>query len=122
VIAYFFALVIACIVVANPASAQRRLDGTYVCRAASVDGKTATCSSPPLVFNTDGSYQILTQHGTYKIIQGRWLVLSHSTKDGKAQILSRREIVFEFVAGGIKHRVVYRRRYEDTSGTGLELS
>ena len=62
--------------------------------------------------NSDGSYQILAERGTYEILRGHWLVLSDAKNRGRARLQGSKEIIFEFVSGGKKNTIVYRRKYE----------
>jgi hypothetical protein len=62
--------------------------------------------------NSDGSYQILSEHGTYEILSGHWLVLSASKNHGRARLDGSKEIIFEFVSGGKRSTITYRRKYQ----------
>src|ERR1700690_1147702 len=99
-------------VIAVPVHSQSYLSGTYNCIKVEVAGKTQPCSAPSLELNSDGSYQILAERGTYEIVSGRWLVLSTSKNHGKARLDGSREIIFEFVSGGKKSIITYRRKYK----------
>jgi hypothetical protein len=94
------------------AQAQASLSGTYKCVSVEVAGKTHPCTAPSLEMNSDGSYQILTEHGTYAILRGHWLVLSAAKNHGKARLDGSKVIIFEFVSGGKKSKITYRRKYE----------
>lgn len=104
------------VVAAAPVHAQTYISGTYNCTRIEVAGKTQTCSAPSLELNSDGSYQILSEHGTYEIVSGHWLVLSASKNHGKARLDGSKEIIFEFVSGGKKSKIVYRRKYQRPPG------
>jgi hypothetical protein len=95
-----------------PAQAQASLSGTYKCVSVEVAGKTHHCTAPSLEMSSDGSYQILTEHGTYAILRGHWLVLSAAKNHGRARLDGSKEIIFEFVSGGKKSKITYRRKYE----------
>jgi hypothetical protein len=103
-------------VTAIPVHSQPYLSGTYNCVKVEVAGKTQPCSAPSLELNSDGSYQILAERGTYEIVSGRWLVLSTSKNHGKARLDGSREIIFDFISGGKKSKITYRRKYERPSG------
>lgn len=103
-------------VMALPATAQTYLSGTYDCKKLEVAGKVQPCRAPSIELNSDGSYQILAERGTYEIVAGRWLVLSSNKSHGKARLDGSKEIVFEFMSGGKKSRIVYRQKYERPSG------
>jgi hypothetical protein len=92
--------------------AQRYLSGTYNCVSVEVDGKTHHCKAPSLEMNSDGSYQILSERGTYEILKGHWLVLSASKNHGKARLDGSKEIIFEFESGGKKSKITYRRKFQ----------
>jgi hypothetical protein len=96
----------------TPAQAQASLSGTYKCVSVEVAGKAHRCTAPSLEMNSDGSYQILTEHGTYEILRGHWLVLSAAKNHGRARLDGSKEIIFEFVSGGKKSKITYRRKYE----------
>jgi hypothetical protein len=104
--------VLALAVNCTPARAQSSLSGTYNCVSVEVNGKTHRCKAPSLEMNSDGSYQILAERGTYEILKGHWLVLSASKNHGKARLDGSKEIIFEFVSGGKKSKITYRRKYQ----------
>jgi hypothetical protein len=62
--------------------------------------------------NSDGSYEILTEHGTYQILRGHWLILSAAKNHRRARLDGSKEIIFEFVSGGKKSKITYRRKYQ----------
>jgi hypothetical protein len=101
---------------ALPARADTYLSGTYSCTKVEVAGKAQSCSAPSLELNLDGSYQILSERGTYEIVAGRWLVLSTSKNHGKARLDGNKLIIFEFVSGGKKSKITYRRKYQRPPG------
>ena len=101
---------------ALPAHAQTYLSGTYNCTKVEVAGTTRACSAPSLELNSDGSYQILSERGTYEIVAGHWLVLSTSKNHGKARLDGSKWIIFEFISGGKKSKITYRRQYQRSPG------
>jgi hypothetical protein len=115
---------IAALALVIPARAQQRLEGSYQCvrlefslsPAGQAHGQSAPCQSPPLVLNHDGSYAIWGEHGTYDVVQGRWLVLSHSKRRGLGHFINSRDIVFEYRVGGQACRVTFRRIFEAPPG------
>lgn len=90
---------------------EELLSGTYRCSTVEVAGRIKPCKAPSLELNSDGSYMILNESGKYEIVAGRWLVLSASKKHDRAR-LDGKEIIFEFVSGGKKSRIIYRRKYQ----------
>jgi hypothetical protein len=95
-----------------PARAQAHISGTYACVSVEIAGKTHQCKAPSLEMNSDGSYQILAERGTYEILQGHWLVLSAAKNHGRARLDGSKEIIFEFISGGKKSKITYRRKYQ----------
>jgi hypothetical protein len=95
-----------------PTRAQSYLSGTYNCVSIEVGGKTHPCKAPSLEMNSDGSYQILAERGTYEILKGHWLILSAAKNHGRARLDGSKEIIFEFVSGGQKSKITYRRKYQ----------
>jgi hypothetical protein len=96
---------------AMPARAEKYISGTYTCVNAEVGGKVRHCKAPSLEMNDDGSYTFLEEHGTYEILKGHWLVLS-SSKNRRRARLEGKKIVFEFVSGGQKSTITYRRKFQ----------
>jgi len=96
---------------AMPARAEKHLSGTYTCVNAEVGGKTRNCKAPSLEMSEDGSYTFLDEHGTYEILKGHWLVLSSSKNHRRAR-LDGKKIIFEFVSGGMKSTITYRRKFQ----------
>jgi hypothetical protein len=99
-----------------PVHAQTYLSGTYDCTKIEVAGKIKPCSAPSLELNSDGSYQILTERGTYEIVADKWLVLSTSKNHGRARLEGNKKIIFEFISGGKKSKITYRRKYQRSPG------
>src|SRR5260370_484511 len=69
-----------------PVHAESYLSGTYRCTSVEVAGKTVPCKAPSLVLKSDGSYNMLSETGTYEIGAGRWLVLSASKSHGRPRL------------------------------------
>ena len=107
-----FPVAIGMVISTLPVRAQTYLSGTYNCTKVEIAGKTQPCSAPSLELKSDGSYQILSERGTYEIVAGHWLVLSTSKNHGKARLDGSKEIIFEFVSGGKKSKITYRRKYQ----------
>ena len=96
----------------SPAHAQAHLSGTYRCVSVEIGGKARPCKAPSLEMNSDGSYQMLTEHGTYEILSGHWLVLSAKKNHERARLDGSKEIIFEFFSHGKKSKITYRRKYQ----------
>jgi hypothetical protein len=96
-----------------PVQATPALSGTYRCVSVEVGGKSKSCKAPSLEMNSDGSYQILSERGTYEILRGHWLVLSASKNRGRARLDGNyKQIIFEFLSNGRKSKITYRRKYQ----------
>jgi hypothetical protein len=95
-----------------PARAESSLSGTYRCVSVEIAGKAKPCKAPPLEMSSDGSYTILEEHGTYEILKGQWLVLSAAKHHGRARLVGNKQIVFEFLSGGQRSKITYRRKYQ----------
>lgn len=94
-------------------AAPQAISGTYRCVSVEVAGKVKHCTAPSIEMNSDGSYSILSEHGTYEILRGHWLVLSSSKNHGRARLDgSNKQIIFEFLSGGKKSKITYRRKYQ----------
>jgi hypothetical protein len=97
----------------KPAQAESYLSGTYNCVSVEIAGKMHRCKAPSLEMNSDGSYQILAERGTYEILRGHWLILSAAKNHERARLDgSSKEIIFEFVSGGKRSKITYRRKYQ----------
>lgn len=97
----------------SPTYAAPTLSGTYRCVSVEVEGKLKHCTAPSIEMNSDGSYQILSERGTYEVLKGHWLVLSAAKNHGRARLDgSNKQIIFEFLSGGKKSKITYRRKYQ----------
>lgn len=101
---------------APSAHAQTALAGKYFCTRVEMGHRAEQCQSPELVLHRDGTYEIWGEHGTYSVVQGRWLVLSHSKRRGLGHFENPREIVFEYRMDGKVCRVTFRRLFEAPPG------
>jgi hypothetical protein len=100
----------------TPAKAAGTLTGEYKCVRVEAQGRSEPCQSPSLKLNRDGSYQIWGEHGTYEVVQGQWLVLSHSKRRGMGHVVNPGEIVFEYRMNNLSCHVTFRRVYNPPSG------
>jgi hypothetical protein len=101
-----------------PSARAQANPGRYRCVSIEVGGQTSHCQSPSLTLNSDGSYQIWGESGTYEVVQDRWLVLSHSKRRGLGYFLTSKQIVFEYKVGNRKARVTFELVL-DNSARGL---
>ncbi len=103
---------------AQPSHAQSHVAGSYVCAQANVAGKTIKCASPPLVLNSDGSYQLHGQEGHYSV-NGQWLVLTHTKSPSRGEIQTGHRIVFRYRDRGKLCEIVFERRRVDLGNSSL---
>jgi hypothetical protein len=96
----------------TPVRAESYLSGTYTCVSVEIAGKVHRCKAPSLEMNPDGSYQILAERGTYEILRGHWLILSAAKNHERARLDGSKKIIFEYVSGGRKNKITYRRKYQ----------
>jgi hypothetical protein len=101
---------------ALPVRAESYLSGTYRCTTVEIGGKSAPCKAPSLILKSDGSFRMLSETGTYEIVEGHWLILSAAKRHGRARLDGSKEIIFTFLSGGKKSRIIYRRKYQRPDG------
>jgi hypothetical protein len=101
------------------AKAQEPLAGKYRCVKIEFDRQSGACQSPPLILSSDGSYQIWGERGTYQVVRGQWLVLSHSKRRGMGHIENPHEIIFEYRVDKRTYRVTFRELIEAPPGVSL---
>jgi hypothetical protein len=89
-------------------AATSEIAGTYRCVSQNVGGAGGRCTSPPLILNVDGTYQMSSEHGSYRIAGNR-LYLSESRLRGAGEI-SGNELIFEYSYRGLMQTVTYRRQ------------
>jgi hypothetical protein len=92
-------------------AADTKIAGTYRCWSENVGGRGGRCAvgTPPLVLNTDGTYSMSSEHGTYKV-SGDTIILSESKLRGAGHIAGGNQIVFEYDYRGLHHTVAYLRQ------------
>jgi hypothetical protein len=96
--------------------AQAALDGKYRCVRIEIADQVGQCQSPPLILSQDGSYAIWGEHGTYEVVEDKWLVLSHSKRRGIGHFVGADRIVFEYKIGNKTCRVTFRQVYDPPPG------
>lgn len=105
--------------VASPSSrAQSVVAGRYVCSEAKIAGKSVTCTSPPLVLNSDGSYQLRGLEGHYSV-RGQWLVLSRTKIPSRGELQTGHRIIFRYRDHGKLCEIVFERRRADLGDSSL---
>jgi hypothetical protein len=98
--------------------AQSRIAGSYHCAHARIEGKSAKCSSPPLILNEDGSYQLLGKEGRYSV-KGQWLYLDHTSRQRKGQLQPGYRIAFQYRENGKQCEIIFERHRVDLGATSL---
>ncbi|MDP2646254.1 MAG: hypothetical protein Q8P24_15045 [Desulfobacterales bacterium] len=87
--------------------ADSSLVGMYRCRSYNVSGGGGSCRlAPPMVLNSDGTYNMSSEHGTYEIKDDQ-IFLSKSKIRGPGKIKAGHQIVFEYSYRGLQHTVTY---------------
>ena len=102
-IALFLTFILLCF--SQPATAQS-IAGQYRCWSYNVSGGGSCGLAPPLVINSDGTYQMSSVKGTYKVQDGI-VALSESKIRGPGKPERGNRIVFEYDFKGMHHRVTY---------------
>ena len=100
---WFFGLVSWCM--AGQTLWAGSISGTYRCWHFNVDGGGGQCTSPPIIFHDDGSYQMSSEKGEYWV-SGNKVTLSESKHRGAGKI-SGEQIQFEYDYQGKHHTVTY---------------
>lgn len=86
---------------------QGKISGTYRCWSYNVSGGSGNCRiAPPIILNTDGTYSMSSEKGTYKI-QGSTITLSQSKIRGPGTIVEGNKIRFEYNYNGLQHTITY---------------
>lgn len=87
-------------------SAEVRAQSTYRCWNFNAGGRGGMCrTSPPIIFNADGSYQESSARGTYSV-SGDRVTMSASTIRGPG-LISGNNIVFQYSYQGLDYTVTY---------------
>lgn len=93
----------------QPASRIGSVAGTYRCWSYNVGGAGKRCTSPPLVLNADGTYQMSSERGTYAV-SGDQIALSESKIRGPGRLQAGNQVVFEYAYQGQQHTATYLRQ------------
>lgn len=79
----------------------------YRCWSFNVDGAGARCTSPSLIFYSNGQYELGSEKGMYGIRNGQ-MVLSESKFRGSGRLQEDgHQIRFEYDYNGKRHTVTY---------------
>ncbi|HXN21841.1 MAG TPA: hypothetical protein VOA41_03750 [Candidatus Dormibacteraeota bacterium] len=100
------------------ARAQSRIAGSYHCSHARIEGKSTKCSSPPLILNEDGSYQLLGKEGRYAV-KGQWVYLDQTSLQRKGQLQPGYRIAFQYRENGKRCEIIFERHRVDLGKTSL---
>ena len=100
-------LTISALLIPFPGHAEAGVAGTYRCWSFNVGGHAGTCElSPPLVLHRDGTYEISSEHGTYKV-EGGQIILSKSKVRGPGTLRNGNQIMFQYSYRGLQQTVTY---------------
>ena len=106
---FFLALMAFVLIAALHAFSQANLAGTYRCVSYNVGGGGGSCrNTPPLVLQSDGSYQMSGERGHYSV-RGGLLHLDQSKLRGDGRIQGN-QIVFQYQYRGLAQVVTYQRQ------------
>ena len=81
------------------------LSGSYRCWHFNVDGGGGKCTSPPIIFYSDGRYKMSSESGTYSVSENK-VTLSESKHRG-AGTISGEQVQFEYNYKGKHYTVTY---------------
>lgn len=92
--------------VAAPA-ATSGIAGHYRCLSYNVSGGGGSCRlAPPLTLNSDGTYRMSSERGTWRVADGR-VHLSGSKIRGPGKLAKDNRIIFEYTYRRWQHTVTY---------------
>src|ERR1039457_5470609 len=86
-------------------SFAQSIAGQYRCWSF-ISGGSGSCIPLLLVLNSDGTYQMSSEKGTYKVQEGK-VVLSESKIRGPGKLAAGNRIVFEYDLNGVHRMVTY---------------
>ena len=79
----------------------------YRCWSFNVDGAGGRCTSPSLIFYSNGQYELGSEKGTYGMRDGK-VILSESQFRGLGRLDENgHQIIFEYDSNGRRHTVTY---------------
>lgn len=96
--------------------------GTYSCWSMNVGGAGGKCTSPALVLNKNGSYQMGSEKGTFQL-KGKQVILSKSTFRGPGTLNQEgMQIRFQYKYRGLEQVVTYLKRGESKPSAKTQTS
>lgn len=103
-------------------SSKSKIKGTYYCWSYNVKGIGGKCSSPAIVLNTDSTYSMSSEKGTYAIT-GNQIVFSQSKIRGPGTFdEGQKQIVFNYTYNGKATTVTYLNYEDPDSNKGNMVS
>ena len=101
---------------------QQDISGTYRCWSFNSGNIGGRCTSPPIVLNKNGTYQISSERGAWKL-KGNQLTLSKSAMRGSGTMSADGlQIHFSYKYKGIPQTVTYLRQNSSTAaGAGASV-
>ena len=108
-----------CLGFANTAKAQdENVAGQYICKEATVAGKSVPCTAAPLALKPDGHFELQGREGEY-LVSGTWVQLNGTILKSRAKIESGHKIVFRFYNRKGLCEMIYERRVAELGKTKL---
>lgn len=108
-----------CLGFATTARAQdENVAGQYVCKEATVAGKSVPCTAAPLSLKADGHFELQGREGEY-LVSGTWVQLNGTILKSRAKIESGHKIVFRFYNRKGLCEMIYERRVAELGKTKL---
>ncbi len=91
------------------ANATQSIAGTYGCMSFNSGGLGGFCTStPPIILNTNGTYSMSSEKGTYTV-KGATISLSKSKVRGVGAIIDGNKIRFSYPYKNVKQTITYLR-------------
>lgn len=108
-----------CLGFASTAKAQdENVAGQYICKEATVAGKSVPCTAAPLALKPDGHFELQGREGEY-LVSGTWVQLNGTILKSRAKIESGHKIVFRFYNRKGLCEMIYERRVAELGKTKL---
>lgn len=99
-----------------------QIKGTYRCWSFNVGGTAGKCTSPAIVLNTNGTYSMSSEKGTYKI-SGNQITFSESKIRGPGTFKEgQKQIVFNYSYNGKATTVTYLNYDDPENNKGKMVS
>ena len=103
-----------------PAGHAQKVDvsGRYQCVEVKVKGKSAACTSAPLILKNDGRFELRGWEGSY-LVNGQWVELSDSMVKARVKIEAGHRVVLRYYGKQGLVEMTYERRVAELGKTAL---